>query len=116
MPAEPLAFRRPEVTMQTRGVPGAAITVNYDPDEDALYINLGTPPCGHLAESADGLVLRHASAQEPPNGITALRFNDDWRKRLPDLYGLAAKYLDRRAEDVETAITAMIPVEQPIAR
>jgi hypothetical protein len=101
--------------MQTRGVPGAAITVNYDPDEDALYINLGTMPCGHLAESAEGLVLRHTSAEEPPNGITALGFNDDWRKRLPDLYSLAAKYLDLRAEDIECATNAMMHAERPIA-
>jgi hypothetical protein len=102
--------------MQARDIHGAALTVDYDPDQDALYINRGTMPCGHLVESAEGLVLRHTSAEEPPNGVTALCFTNDWRKRLPDLYGSAAKYLDVRAEDIEAAITAMMQVEQPHAR
>jgi hypothetical protein len=88
-----------------------ALRVRFDREEDALYVSCGTPLCGHVQESREGLFLRHTSSGDPPNAVVAFGFEADWVSRLPQLCSAVAQYLGVLAEDVERAAQEALPAK-----
>jgi hypothetical protein len=71
----------------------AGLNVDFDAEEDVLYVSLGTPVPSQVNEAPDGLLLRRAYVTDLPSGVTAVDFLRNWRDRRSAFYALIAEYL-----------------------
>ena len=69
------------------------LSIDFDTEEDVLYVSLGAPVPSYADEGPDGVLLRRASATGLPSGVTAIDFRRNWRDRRGTFYELVASYL-----------------------
>jgi len=86
-----------------RGVT-APLIIDFDSEEDVLYVSLGSPVPSYVDEAPDGILLRRANATGLPSGVTAIDFRRNWRDRRPAFYELVAGYLEVPEPIVERQI------------
>jgi hypothetical protein len=80
------------------------LNIDFDEDADVLYISLGKPVASHVDEAPRGLLLRWASADGRPSGVTALDFHSNWANQLSAFCSAVAKHLWLSAELVEDEV------------
>jgi hypothetical protein len=88
--------------------PNPDLKVDFDAEEDVLYVSLGAPIPSHADEAPDGLLLRRSNAEDRPSGVTAFDFRQNWRDRRSAFYSLVADYLHVPTQVVERAIEKTI--------
>lgn len=85
-----------------------SFTAKYDTDADVLYVAVGRPVPATTDEDDDGLIVRYALDDGHPCGVTILGFHSGWMHDLARLSRLVGRHLRLRANDVETALSAVI--------
>jgi|SRR5215472_9341183 len=82
------------------------LNVDFDSEEDVLYVSMGQPVASHTDEAANGVLFRWENAgNSPPSGVTALDFRRNWRgRRRSYFYSLVAEHLGVPVGIVERAI------------
>jgi hypothetical protein len=84
------------------------LRVDFDAEEDVLYVSLGSPVPGYAEEAADGILLCRSNAGDRPSGVTAVDFRKNWRDRRKAFYALVAHYLEIPEPLVERQISHSI--------
>ena len=84
------------------------LDIDFDAEEDVLYISLGNPVASHTDEGADGVLLRWANSDNRPSGVTALDFRSNWRDRRQRFCSLVADHLKVPVQLVECEIDRAI--------
>jgi hypothetical protein len=84
------------------------LTVNFDANEDVLYVSVGSPAPGYADEAPDGVLLRRSANEDRPIGVTAFDFRANWIGRRAAFYSLVAEYLRIPPRIVERSIEAAI--------
>jgi hypothetical protein len=86
----------------------ATLHVDFDADEDVLYVSVGAPAPGYADEASDGILLRRSDRENTPIGVTAFDFRANWVGRRDTFYSLTAGYLHLPVDVVERSIEAAI--------
>jgi len=84
------------------------LRVDFDADEDVLYLSVGDPTPGYADEAADGVLLRRSSADGKLIGVTALDFRANWILRRNAFYSLVSEYLGIPPATVERSVEVLI--------
>jgi hypothetical protein len=84
------------------------ILVDFDADEDVLYISLGKPVASYCEEADDCILLRRSEAADAPSGVTALGFLAYWRDRKSEFSELVADFLRVPTAEVRNGIAPLI--------
>lgn len=80
------------------------LNIDLDQDADVLYMSLGEPVASHVDEAPRGLLLRWASADGLPSGVTALGFHSNWSNQLSAFCSAVAQHLCLSANLVEEEV------------
>lgn len=91
-----------------KGDERTGLSVDFDGEEDVLYVSLGPPLPSHADEAADGVLLRWADVDNRPSGVTAYDFRKNWRERRSDFYSLVAEHLHVPTQTVRHEIERAI--------
>jgi hypothetical protein len=84
------------------------LNIDFDECADVLYISLGKPVASHIDEAPRGLLLRWASADGRPSGVTALDFHNNWPNQLTAFCSAVAKHLRVSVELVEDEVNRVL--------
>jgi hypothetical protein len=84
--------------------PKPELLVDFDADEDVLYVSLGAPVPSHAEEAEGGVLLRRSDDEDRPSGVTAFDFLQNWRDRRQAFYAMVAGYLQLPERQVEHQI------------
>jgi hypothetical protein len=84
------------------------LSVDFDAQEDVLYISLGKPVPSYAEEAPDGVLLRRSNAEDQPSGVTALDFRNNWLAQRKRFYALVADYLHIPATTIEREVESRI--------
>jgi hypothetical protein len=84
------------------------LDVDFDDEEDVLYVSLGVPTPSHAEELPKGVLLRWADADDRPNGVTAIDFRSNWTEDRRSFDSLVAKHLGVPVAAVERAVESAV--------
>ncbi|HZU87999.1 MAG TPA: hypothetical protein VE993_01960 [Stellaceae bacterium] len=84
------------------------LDVDFDDEEDVLYVSLGAPTPSHAEELPKGILLRWADADGRPSGVTAIDFRSNWAEDRRSFYSLVAKHLSVPVAAVEQAVESAV--------
>lgn len=82
----------------------AALSIDFDGDEDVLYVSIGAPVPSYADEGDLGLVFRWSNADDRPSGVTAIDFRRNWLYNRPHFYAVVADHLAVPVEEVARAV------------
>jgi hypothetical protein len=80
------------------------LKIDFDIEEDVLYISFGKPVASHIDEAPRGLLLRWADADNHPSGVTALDFRSNWDDQIGVFCSAVAEHLGVPVQLVEREI------------
>jgi len=84
--------------------PAIHLSIDFDGEEDVLYVSLGAPVPSHVDEGDGGLLFRWADVDDRPSGVTAIDFRRNWLYQRAAFYSAVAEHLSIPIEDVERAV------------
>lgn len=86
-----------------------AVSADYDPDADVLYISLGEPVPAE-GKYVNGVIYRYSMKDGTPCGVTVVSYlSEKWNSKIEELAKLVAEYLPTTKEDVIRTIRETVP-------
>ena len=99
------------VAIRERVASTRRIVADYDSAMDVLYVSLDPPLQGEGEDAADGVVLRYATTDDSPCGVTVVGYRaNKWPKAVPRLAGIIGAHLT-----VDPSIAAKL-IEDSVTR
>jgi hypothetical protein len=80
------------------------LNIDFDCDEDVLYVSVGAPVPSYVDEGESGLLFRRANIDNRPSGVTAIDFRQNWLYDRPRFYSVVADHLAIPVDDVARAV------------
>lgn len=83
----------------------STINLSYDDHADVLYLALGAPVPALTDEDDNGLLLRFATSDGHPCGVTVLGYREShWNERVNKLSELVSSHLHIPTKEVQRAL------------
>jgi hypothetical protein len=92
----------------TDGDSSISLNVDFDAEEDVLYVCVGQPVSSHADEAPHGVLLRWSNVDNSPSGVTVVDFLKKWRDRRSEFYFLVAKHLPVPVQTIKRDIERVI--------
>jgi hypothetical protein len=89
----------------THKIAPAGLRVDFDPASDVVYVSLGEPVPDEGEDRSGGVILRYASHENSPSGVTIVGFaRNGWEQNLTRLCGIIGRHLNADPGAVLAAI------------
>lgn len=99
------------VAIRERITSSQRIVADYDSAMDVLYVSLDPPRPGEGEDAADGIVLRYATTDDAPCGVTVIGYRaNKWQEAMSRLAEIVGAHPSIEARDaarlIEDAVTS----------